>query len=426
MSDPKTTQGLSEISAEILIIILVLVMAAIAYAAFSGALNPLFTKKSVYVAGSAGVTSIPQSGGISDDVLTFLPKAGDPFYLTGQTSGITGGQVTLQAIGPTGQILYPDASALNGPLYGTTLYIYPNNTPSSTQCNYAVSTSPPTGTLRPMALGTWTIRMIDPAVNVIVGSYTQQVKNGATALPVAGGLLTSGTGQFYDVNCQPITETVNGALTTSNTGPSNMTVTKFNGASSISIPDSTGLGFTGDMSISMWFNPSTAVNNAWGDASGTGWQQLIGKGITNNVGSGSSNENDNYQIFQLGNRLLFEWNDASTGQHYQAITTTTPVQANQWNYVTVTVSGGQLTVYNNGVAQPVAYDNSNVPYSNPVAGSVTVNLQNNTNNVNIGEQNYSTNPSDAFYYSGYIGSTALYNRALTPTEIAANYAGNTA
>ncbi len=404
MRDPKTNRGISEIAAEILIIILVILIASIAYTAFTGALNPLFTKKSVYVGGSAGIDTLPQPGGIADDVLTFLPKAGDPFYLTGQTSGATGTQVTLKAIGPTGQVLYPDASTLNGTLYGKTLYIYPNNTPSSTQCNYAISQNPPTGTLRPMTLGTWTIQMIDQNVHVIAGSYTERVKNGATSLPVAGGFLGNGTGQFYDVNCNPVTESVNGNLATTATGPGNMSTTYFNGQSSITIPDSTGLNFTGDMSISMWFDPSEAIANTWGDASGTGWQQLIGKGVTNSAGSSSSNENDNYQIFQLGNRLLFEWNDAVTGQHYQAITTTTPIQANQWNYVTATVSGGQLAIYDDGVSQPLAYDNSNVPYSNPVTGSVTVKLENNNNNVNVGEQNYVSNPSDAFYYNGYIGS----------------------
>jgi len=424
--DPQATLAISEIAAEIMIIILVIVIAAVVYAVFTGALNPLFTKKSVYVAGTAGVDTIAQPGGVSDDVLTFLPKAGDPFYFTGQSSGANGTPVTFEAISPTGQILYPDASSLSGPLYGKTLYIYPNNTPASTQCSYAISQKPPTGTLRPMALGTWTIRMIDQNVNVIAGSYSEQVKYGDTSLPVAGGFLGSGTGTFYDVNCNPITESTTGHLTTTTTGPGNMTATFFNGASAITIPDSTGLGFTGDMSISMWFDPSEAIPNTWGDASGTGWQQLIGKGVTNSAGSSSSNENDNYQIFQMGNRLLFEWNDASTGQHYQAITTTTPVQANQWNYVTATVSGGQLTIYDNGVAQPLAYDNSNVPYSNPVSGTVTVDLENNNNNVNVGQQNYSSNPSDAFYYNGYIGSTALYNRALTSQEVAANYAGDSA
>ena len=118
--------------------------------------------------------------------------------------------------------------------------------------------------------------------------------------------------------------------------------------------------------------------------------------------------------------------DASTGTHYQAITSTTPVLANQWNYVTATVQGGQLTIYDNGVPQPLVYDNSNVPYQNPVTGTVTVILENNNNNVNIGEQNYVTTSSDAFYYNGYMGSMALYNRALSATEVANNYASYTA
>jgi hypothetical protein len=432
--DPKTSQGISEIAAEILIILLVLVIAAIAYAAFTGALNPLFFKKSVYVAGSAGVDTLPQPGGIADDVLTFLPKAGDPFYLTGQTSGTTGTQVTLQAISPTGQVLYPDASALNGTLYGKTLYIYPNNTPSSTQCNYAISQAPPTGTLRPMTLGTWTIQMIDQNVHVIAGSYTQVVKNGATALPVAGGLLTTGTGEFYDVNCNPLTEDVTGTLTTTNTGPGGMLATLFSGGSYISIPDSTGLAFTGDMSISMWFDPTEAGS---ADDPST-WQQLIGKGLTTTAGSSSADENDNYQLFQLGNQLLFEWNDASTGTHYQAITSSTPVQANAWNYVSVTVQNGQLTIYNNGIPQPLVYDEGNVPYTDSGATPVTsltqlpnpptggVQLANNNNYpVNIGQQN-AASPGNDFNYNGYMGSTALYNRALTSTEIADNYAADQA
>ncbi|MGB8220673.1 MAG: LamG domain-containing protein [Methanoregula sp.] len=426
-NDLKSTSGVSEVAAEILIVILVVLIAVVAYAAFSGQLNSLFFKKSVYVAGSAGIATIPQSGGISDDVLTFLPKAGDLFYLTGQTSGTTGTQVTLEAISPTGQVLYPDASTLNGTLYGKTLYIYPNNTPSSTQCNYAISQKPPNGTLRPMALGTWTIRMIDQNVHVIAGTYTEQVKNGASALPVAGGLLSTGTGQFYDVNCNPLNETVNGLLTTSNSGPGGMLATLFSNGAYITIPDSTGLAFTGDMSISMWFDPTTA-----GSASNSGnWQQLIGKGLTTSAGSSSSDENDNYQIFQLGNQLLFEWNDATNGQHYQAITTTTPVTAGSWNYVTATVSGGHLTIYDNGVAQPLVYDNSNVPnlsstQTTPPTPNGLVNIANNNNYpVNIGQQNAASSGND-FNYNGYIGSTALYNQALTSTQVAANYAGYTA
>lgn len=423
--DHKRTGGMSEIAAELLIIVLVLVIAAIAYAAFSGALNPLFTKKSVYIAGSAGTDTLPQTGGTSADVLTFLPKAGDPFYLTGQTSGANGTPVTLQAVSPSGIVLYPDASKIKGTLYGKTLFIYPNSSSAATQCDYTISATPPSGTLRPMTMGTWTIKMIDQNVHVVAGSYSQQVKNGATSLPVAGGFLSSGTGKFYDVNCNPVTEVVNGILTTT-TGPGNMTATRFNGASSIQIPNSAGLGFNGSITLSMWFNPDTT-----GSAGNSGnWHQLIGKGLTNNPGSSSVNENDNYQLFQLGDQLLFEWNDATTGTHYQAITPSV-VQAGQWNYVAVTVQNGQLAIYNNGVQQSLIYDVGNVPNTGSSMTSLPsppggVYLANNNNYpVNIGEQNAASTGND-FYYTGYIGSTALYGQALSNSTIQNNYNSKTA
>ena len=112
-------------------------------------------------------------------------------------------------------------------------------------------------------------------------------------------------------------------------------------------PNDPSLAFNGNnMAISLWFNPREAVPY---NSNGVGWHQLIGKGVTNYQGSSSSAEDDNYQVFQLGDRLLFEWNDANTHEHYQATTPPSTVQANQWNYLTVNVQGGQLRIYNNGV-----------------------------------------------------------------------------
>jgi hypothetical protein len=425
-NDSKSTRGISEVAAEILIVILVVLIAVVAYAAFSGQLNSLFFKKSVYIAGTAAVTGIPQTSGLSDDVLTFLPKAGDAFYLTGQTSGTTGTQVTLKALSPDGKILYPDASGLKGSLYGKTLYIYPNSSPASTQCNYAISDSKPAGSLRPMTKGTWTVQMIDENVHVLANTYTEKVTNGATSLPVAGGFIGGSTSQFYRTDCTPINQTSLG-ITTSNTGPGNMTVAYFNGSGSyITIPNDPTLSFTGDLSISLWFKPTTATTPS---SDGSNWHQLIGKGVTNSAGSSSSNENDNYQLFQYGNQLLFEWNDATTGQHYQAYTTASSgtVSSANWNYVTVTISGGNLAVYNNGVAQSLTYDNSNVPGTNilPATSTPKVNLINNNNAVTVGKQNAASS-SDNFYYSGYMGAVSLYNRGLTQAEINANLAGDTA
>jgi hypothetical protein len=412
--DLKSTQGMSEIAAEMLLVSLVIIIAVVTYATFSGALNPLFMKKSVYIAGTAAVTGIPQSGGTSDDVLTLLPKAGDAFYFTGQTTGTTGTRVTLKALSPDGKTIYPDTSSLKGPLYGKTLYIYPNSSPAATQCTYAVSDKAPSGSLRAMTRGTWTVQMIDENVHVIANSYTAKVTNGATSLPVAGGFVGGSTSQFYRTDCTAINQTSYG-ITTSNTGPGGMTVAHFNGTGSyITIPNDPSLSFSGDLSISLWFKPTTSSST---------WYQLIGKGVTNSAGSSGSNENDNYQLFQYGNKLLFEWNDATTGQHYQAITQTA-VSSTSWNYVTVTVTNGQLAIYNDGVAQTLTYDNSNVPGTNPV-GTQTVHLINNNNAVTVGKQNAASS-SDNFYYSGDMGAISLYNRGLTQAEITANYAGYTA
>ncbi len=79
--------------------------------------------------------------------------------------------------------------------------------------------------------------------------------------------------------------------------------------------------------------------------------------------------------------------------------------------MTVTISGGNLAIYNNGVAQTLTYDNSNVPGTN-VVGTQTVNLINNNNAVTVGKQNAASS-SDNFYYNGDIGAISLYNRGLT-------------
>ena len=104
--------------------------------------------------------------------------------------------------------------------------------------------------------------------------------------------------------------------------------------------------------------------------------------------------------------------------------------ANAWNYVSVTDNNGVLNIYDDGNPLTLNYDTGNVPdpesgQTTPPSGSVSL-TNNNAFPVNIGEQNYATDSSDAFYYNGYIGSTALYNIALTPQEIADNYAGDTA
>jgi len=129
---------------------------------------------------------------------------------------------------------------------------------------------------------------------------------------------------------------------------------------------------------------------------------------------GVNDENDNYQFFQMGDRLYFEWNDAVTGIHYHAMTPTGIIQAGQWNNLDVVMQNGHLAIYNNGVSQTLSYYQSNVPGVNPVAAP-TVRLQNNNNAVTVGKQNGS--PGNEFYFNGDIGGISLYNRGLTQQDI---------
>ena len=110
---------MSEVTSVILVIALVLVLAVVIYVLVFGAIDPKYMKKSVYVGATAQVMDIPRSSGLTDHVLTFLPKAGDKFYLTGQqTAGTSGARTTLKLVTPEGTSIYPRTSSLTGDPYG--------------------------------------------------------------------------------------------------------------------------------------------------------------------------------------------------------------------------------------------------------------------------------------------------------------------
>jgi FlaG/FlaF family flagellin (archaellin) len=408
--------AVSEVVSVILVIALVLVLAMVVYILLFGSIDQKYLKKSVYVAGDANIGNILQPSGLNDQVLTFMPKAGDPFYLTGQNQNTKGTQVTLKILSPDGKILSPDASGLSGALYGKTLFLYPNSSPSSTVCDLAISDKVPSGYLRPMVTGRYTIQLIDEQTHVLANSFTTTIKQGTTSLPVAGGFITPG--KIYRSDCTLITSNTTGSLPTSPSGPGNMTFTTFNGASFMAIKNDPSLSFTGDMAISLWMRPTTA-----GDPNNpSSWHQILGKGAI----SGSS-ENDNYQLFQMGNKLVFEWNDATNPTiHYQAITQNPTVTAGNWNYVTASISGGKIQIYNNGQLQDLVYSQGVDPRSivTPFPNPPVVKLQSTPNDVTVGKQNGGS--GSEFYYTGDIGATSLYNRGLTLTEISSNNATYTA
>jgi hypothetical protein len=405
------SRAMSEVTSVILVIALILILAVVIYVLVFGAVDPKYMKKSVYVGGTAQVVDIPRSSGLTDHVISLLPKAGDKFYITGQqTTGTSGTRTTLLLVSPEGRSTYPRTSSLTGDPYGKQLYIYPNNSGSATMCDYDASTTVPPANLRPMTTGTWKIQLIDEELHVVADSFETTMRDGTTSLPTAGGFISG----MFRSDCTPLGQTTYGSLPTSvNRSIGNMTVTHFNGASYLSLTNDPGLSMNGDMAISLWMDPT-----ALGDPSNTGtWHQVLGKGSI----SGST-EDDNYQLFQIGNKLVFEWNDRVTNTHYQAITQNAVLGEN-WNYVTASISNGQIQIYNNGVVQNLVYNQGLDPRSSSLGTtppSVGVRVKPNANPVTVGKQNAPA--GSEFYYNGDIGALSLYNRGLTLTEIQQNYA----
>ncbi|PKL58562.1 MAG: hypothetical protein CVV34_01680 [Methanomicrobiales archaeon HGW-Methanomicrobiales-5] len=403
--------GISEVVSVILVIALVVALSIVVYVLISGQLDPKYMQKSVYVAGSADVQGVTvDSSGIPYYVLTYLPKAGDPFYFMGQTSGITGTPTTLKVLSPDGRTVTPNTSSLTGSLYGKSLYIYQNS--ASNGCEYSVSTTQPPKGLPKMVTGTWKIQLIDEKVHLLANTYSTEFAHGTTSLPVTVLLGSGSDGKSYRSDCSIANGTcsgIGGCPVLYTDGPCNKSYNKFTGNNFLNFTDDPTLQYTGDMSISTSIRPTTAPN----DNSSANWHQIIGKGVT----VGVNNENDNYQLFQMGTRIYFEWNDAVTGTHYHAITPTGVLQAGQWNNIDLVVQNNQLKIYYNGVSQPLSYYQSNVPWTNPISAPL-VNLQNNGNDVTIGKQN--GDAGNEFYFKGDIGALSLYNRGITLGEIAQN------
>jgi hypothetical protein len=402
----NNSPGITETVSVILVIALVIALAIVIYILVSGAADPRYTQKTVYIAGATSAVPL-NAGQDANYVLTYLAKAGDPFYLVGQRLG-TGTPVSMRVFSPDGRNLTPYTGGLSGSLYGKTLYIY-QDPKSANSCEYVVSDAVPATPPPPLVKGIWKMQMIDEKIHVLADTYTATVTRGTTSLPVTILTGTGTGGKSYRADCSVSFGNCTGTCPlVRNTSPCNMTYSAFTGSNSLTFPDDPTLKYTGDLTISVAIRPTTTGDSA----NSANWHQIIGKGVT----VGVNDENDNYQFFQMGDRLYFEWNDAVTGTHYHAMTPTGVLQAGEWNYLTVVVQGGHLSIYHDGVSEPLSYYQSNVPGVNPI-GAPTVRLQNNNNPVTIGKQNGS--PGNEFYFTGDIGGIGLYNRALTPEEIAA-------
>jgi hypothetical protein len=398
----KTDAGVSDLIGTILIIVLVIGLAAV-IAAF---LMPGLLHKSAYIASEVSTTPITQPSGQQVEVISVLPKSGDPFYIIGEKKSPGGYPISVRALSPDGRKISVNCTDLTGNLYGKQLYVYPANRPGSGPCEMCINDTRPAGAMRPMTNGVWTIQFIDEESHILVMSNSDaKITKGTSSLPRVGGMLG---GNVYYSDCTIITPTVSSASINGTLGPGNMSYRTFNGSQYMEYPNDPSLRFTGDLGISLWLQPQDL-----GDANNSAyWHTIIGKGIlySNNT------EYDNYQVVAIGNKLYFEWNNVD-GTHYHAQTNSSVLTNGAWQYVTVNVQqNGQPQFYVNGVLQASTVYTGNVPNAGTIA-TATVNLQNNNFPVKIGKQNSDANP---FYYEGNIGNIALYNRALTANEIQQN------
>jgi len=323
----------------------------------------------------------------------------------------------IKVVTPDGRTLYPTPFIAGGNLEGKTLYIYPNSSGYSSFCDYIVSDRAPTGRLKPFATGAWVIQLIDPEANLLISSDDRaRITKGTTAYATAGG--TPGAGVFR-TDCTPLDYSINGNPIQGNTGaPMNMSYLSFDGTDDwVEFADDPTLTFTGDLTISLWLNP-TDIPAPQNYLSSGYWKQVIGKGLQ----ISSSREDKNYDLYLIGDRIYFEWDDREDpAKHYHIMTDATAITAGSWSYVDLVVDGGKPKIYVNGVPRSFSYYQSNVPGQSKITNPAQipeVRLKNNSHPLTMGKQASTAYP---FYYKGSIGSFALYNRGLTEAEIQENY-----
>ncbi len=402
MNRIENENAVSQVIAVILLVILAIGIAMVIQSALMGTTSEL--RKSAFIASEADVKEVIQFG-VPVQVLSWMPNEGDNFHLVGQKGYAGGSPVLLKVRSPDGRIITPDASGISGELYGRMFYIYP--VPGSpSQCEYIISDTIPFERLKPLVKGNWEIQLIDTYANILISNDpTPGVTSGTSATPTAGG--TAGAG-LYRSDCSPLGATLFGANITGNTGaPMNMTYRTFNGNSYLQVPDDPTLTFTGDLTLSVWLQPSTI----------SGYQQIMGKGYQ----LSSSLENKNYDTYIVNNgKLYFEWDDSVTNTHYHIITNDPVYQAGQWAYTALTIQDGTLKVYVNGVEKPMTYYPGNNIGTTTIIDPVPVNLKSDDYDMTVGRQNTDI-PSNYFYLNGNIGDVSLYNRGLTQQEIQYNY-----
>ena len=176
----------------------------------------------------------------------------------------------------------------------------------------------------------------------------------------------------------------------------------FNGASYLSIPDSTAFGFgTGDFTIEFWLKLGAAITATSGDASY--------RSIVNKYSAGSTGTEDAFYVFLNNAAGTMQFNvgfvSNTTASNFAFNITGVDTSLNSvWNHVAVVRSSGSLKVYFNGtqIGTTQAYSSS---------------INQGTLPLLVGARTYA--PID-LYLNGYIDDlritkAAIYTANFTPS-----------
>ncbi|MFA5295206.1 MAG: LamG-like jellyroll fold domain-containing protein [Methanoregulaceae archaeon] len=321
-------QGLSEVVGVILMVVLLIGIAIIVLTLIMGGIN--LQPKSAFIASEARMTEVTR-GGVPVQLVTLQIREAEPFHFVGQTGNPGGARVQLKVTSPDGRILLPDASDLSGTLPGRTLYIYPNSSRLSSQCDFIVSDQLPGGVLKDMIAGVWTIQLIDMDASILISSDSRaRITKGSISYPRIEG--SPGSGCIYRADCTLLCPDGNPGVNGTTGAPMNMSYLSFGGTNYVSYPHDPSLSYTGDLSISLWLRPGRL----------TGLQQVIGKGTL----TGSTIEDKNYDMYLVDKKLYFEWDDKVTNTHYHIMTDGDAVTSTtEWSYITMVVENQQPVLY---------------------------------------------------------------------------------
>ena len=302
--------------------------------------------------------------------------APDPVPTLGMTFPITGGQLTatggtapytfavITGSLPAGLTLSPSGVVAGTPANGAYAF-----TVKVTDANGASANRSFSGTLEnpipvPTSLVSWWAA--ENTLADIIGNNHGSMKNGPTALTE-----TQTIGQSYGAG------KVGRALVLDG-------VNHF-----IQVPHHASQNLTGDLTIEAWIKPT---------ANSADEPTIIGKRSLDNTQCP-------YVFYLTGSgQLAFA---SLSGSVWDAASTPAPVTLNQWSHVAVTLGGGQLRFYVNGV---LVHSLSYVTTRPAVTAPLTI-------GATITNSRPESNPAGPF--PGSIDELALYSRALSAAEISA-------